>query len=463
MGSMSVATIKAPEFLNINSISPLISQCEIKVLYVGQNRNHSFISKEVAAKMAETLPGSPIVGAYIENKEDFFDHGERITIDGNGIKFEDVTKPYGFVAPDAKIWFKEFEDTDEFGNKVIREYLMTTGYLWTGQYEECKRIIDQGNPQSMKLNGETLKGHWSTDTNTGIEFFIINDATFENLCILGQDVEPCFEGADITAPKLSSDFSNENFMKSLFSMMEELKFTLSNKGGSSMEDNILVTSEEETAGAAPEAAVETPVEVEVETPADAAVETPAAENSEEIVDKPVENETVEIQNTTEAEEFSKKEKEEDKDKEESTSEEPEDESESKDEEEDKDKKKYELLEAQYAELESKYNLLQADYDALVEFKNKIENQQKDELINSFYMLSDEDKADVIANKANYSLDDIEAKLSVICVRKRVNFNLEDEVEDKKDNVLTYNLEASAGEASVPAYITALRNTKKSCE
>ena len=28
--------------------------------------------------------------------------------------------------------------------------------------------------ESMKLNGETLKGHWSTDTNSGIEFFIIN-------------------------------------------------------------------------------------------------------------------------------------------------------------------------------------------------------------------------------------------------------------------------------------------------
>ena len=34
------------------------------------------------------------------------------------------------------------------------------------------------------------------------------------------------------------------------------------------------------------------------------------------------------------------------------------------------------------------------------------------------------KKDVIENKAKYSLDDIEAKLSVICVRKRVSFDLE---------------------------------------
>jgi len=459
MGSMSVATIKAPEFLNINSISPLISQCEIKVLYVGQNRNHSFISKEVAAKMAETLPGSPIVGMYVESKEDFFDHGEKITIDGEGIKFQDMTKPYGFVAPDAKIWFQEFEDTDDFGNKILREYLMTTGYLWTGQYEECKRIIEEGNPQSMKLNGKTLKGHWSTDTNSGIEFFIINDATFENLCILGQDVEPCFEGADITAPKLSSDFSNENFMKSLFSMMEELKFTLSNKGGSSMEDNNLtaVTVEEGSAEAPLEAALETPADAEVATPVDAEFEAPAAENSEEVkvVDEPVENDTVEIEDNTE--EFSKKEEDKEADSEKS------DEDSEKEDEED-EKKKYELLEAQYAELESKYNLLHEDYCALVEFKEKIETEKKDALINSFYMLSDEDKADVIANKANYSLDEIESKLSVICVRKRVNFNLEDEVEEKKDveeASYTFNLDSTnESGASVPAYIMALRNIKQ---
>ena len=40
------------------------------------------------------------------------------------------------------------------------------------------------------------------------------------------------------------------------------------------------------------------------------------------------------------------------------------------------------------------------------------------------MLSDEDKKDVIENKSKYSLDDIEAKLSVICVRKKVNFDLD---------------------------------------
>ena len=100
---MSVATIDSPEFINIESVNPLISKCEIKVLYVGANRNRSFITEEVATKMAQTLPGCPIVGYFIEKKEDFGDHGEQVIIDGEGVKFNKLTKPYGFVDINAKV------------------------------------------------------------------------------------------------------------------------------------------------------------------------------------------------------------------------------------------------------------------------------------------------------------------------------------------------------------------------
>ena len=44
--------------------NPLLSHCEVKVCYIGQNRNGSVISKEVATKMAKTLHGCPIVGYF---------------------------------------------------------------------------------------------------------------------------------------------------------------------------------------------------------------------------------------------------------------------------------------------------------------------------------------------------------------------------------------------------------------
>ena len=160
MSGLSVATIKSPEFINITSINPLISKCEIKVLYVGANRNMSYITKEVATEMAKTLPGTPIVGYYSENKEDFGDHGDQMIIDSDGIRFNCLTKPYGFVDINAKPWFQEFEDTDDFGNKVTREYLMCEGYLWTEQYEEAKKVINEGRPQSMELDEKTLKGEF---------------------------------------------------------------------------------------------------------------------------------------------------------------------------------------------------------------------------------------------------------------------------------------------------------------
>ena len=52
----SIATIKSPEFINLQplDINPLMSKCEIKVLYLGENRNKSYISKDVAMEMAKT-------------------------------------------------------------------------------------------------------------------------------------------------------------------------------------------------------------------------------------------------------------------------------------------------------------------------------------------------------------------------------------------------------------------------
>lgn len=450
MGRMSVATIDAPEFINITSINPLISKCEIKVLYVGENRNRSFISKEVATSMAQTLPGSPIVGYYRESDQDFFDHGDQIIIDGDGIKFKDMTRPYGFVAPDSRIWFQKFEDTDEFGNSEIREYLMTEGYLWTGQYEECKRVIEEGNPQSMKLDDKTLKGYWATDKKSGIDFFIINDAVFQNLCILGENVEPCFEGADVTAPKISSNFSKdgENFTKTLYSMMQELKFALNNKEGGEQK-----TMENENI---------TPV---VEEPATPVVENPeVTENFSDEQDKVDEVTVDENQDTVEEfakssdkdENEDKKEDEEDKKDEDSEASEKSEEKDD-DEEEDKKKKEFELLQEKYSALETEFAALKEQYDALVEFKNNIDNEKKDELIQQFYMLSEEDKKDVIENKSTYSLEDIEAKLSVICVRKKVNFGLNDTNEKEDAAPITYNLNESSD--STPAWLKAVEATQ----
>ena len=95
-------------------------------------------------------------------------------------------------------------------------------------------------------------------------------------------------------------------------------------------------------------------------------------------------------------------------------------------------------------------------DALVAFKKDIDDAKKDALIAEFYMLSDEDKKDVIDNKSNYSLDEIEAKLSVICRRKKVNFDLVEENEAEAPGV--YNLNQTQA-SNLPAWVKAVQETQ----
>ena len=109
---------------------------------------------------------------------------------------------------------------------------MTEGYLWTGQFPEAKRIIEKGNNQSMELSQEFLDAYWTKDNNGKSKFFIINEAIISKLCILGEEEEPCFEGASITQPIIQFSYDNE-FKEQLFSMMTELK-ELIKEGGAPM-------------------------------------------------------------------------------------------------------------------------------------------------------------------------------------------------------------------------------------
>ena len=441
----SVATIDSPQFLNLQplDINPLMSKCEIKVLYVGANRNRTFITEEVATEIGKTLRGAPIVGYYRENKEDFTDHGEKVIIDDEGIKFQCQTVPYGFVAPDAKVWFQNFEDFDVMGNKVVHKYLMTTGYLWTEQFPESSLPVEERRPQSMEFQKESVQGQWEYNFDKEMDFFIINDAIIQKICILGDDVEPCFEGASVTAPDVSTKFTlDDNFRHTLYSMMQDLKSAL-NGGGQQME-NIKDTVVEE---------VQTP-EVETEYTQEEEKVTTEVDNTLEDTSAPADY--------VKKEEDEKEQKADSEDKEEADDSKEDTDSEDKEEKDDDDKdkkaaKKYELLEAELQELKDSYSALQNQYEELVKFKTEIDNQNKDALIAEFYMLSDEDKADVISNKEKYTLDEIKSKLSVICFDKKISFNT---TEEKKEDIVSYTINTSEEDDSLPEWVKAVKEQEK---
>ena len=494
------------EFINITPLNPLISKCQIKVCYVSDepNRNRSVITKEVAKKMANSLPGCPIVGFYNEEKGDFEEHNRVIDISNGKFEIKDTTRPYGFVDLGAKVWFQKFLDD----GKDEREYMMTEGWLWTGQYPECKRIIDKGNNQSMELDKDTLNAAWSKSNNGKPQFFIINEAIISKLCTLGEANEPCFEGSNITAPTIQFAFE-DGFKEQLSSMINELKDYL-NKGGEKVFTRYAVeigdalwealySHVEGTYGI--ESVCEDGEQKFAVLTADGKYYRLNFSISEEnVVEFAAEAELLEEYTPAEepqfsaeaVEEYAKKknakpadeeEEEEDKDKKCPKCGKPasechcDDDDDDEDDDDDKNKKKkdkkskYNLEEVQeYVELSEKYSTLETEYsnaqskitdleaqvNELTTFKKGIEKAEKEKMIASFYMLSDEDKKDVVDNIDTYSLDDIEAKLSIICVRNKVSFNLEDD--NSKDDPTVFSLNGNPCEENVPAWVKALRRT-----
>ena len=451
----SIPTSTSVEFVSLTPLNPLISKCEIKVLYTGLNRNKSFITKDVANKMAQSLPGTPIVGEFLT--QDFGDHGEEdLVIDENGLRFVKSTVPYGFIPTDAKIWWQNFLDCDG----VEREYLLTEGYLWTGRYPETQRVISKGNGQSMELDRDSLVGEWTKSDNAEFEYFNIDEAFFSALCILGEDVEPCFEGANIGRPGLLYSLDKDDFKSQLSAFMLDLKDALNTQGGIPMEDN---------------KSLETPLAPEVEVE-----EVEVVEETTEIVEE-VEVEAAETESAdAEVEEFAKddkkKKKEEEKEEEQTSEEQPSnDKQEENTDKEDKKKKKknykleeveeYVQLSKDFLELNTKYENLVKEYEAMKPVLEKFQAQEnervmaeKQEMINRFYMLDEADLKEVKENIANFSLDEIESKLCVIAVRKKVNFNLDTTENSDKEiekPITTFNMGTVVD--STPAWLKAVES------
>lgn len=115
----------------------------------------------------------------------------------------------------------------------------------------------------------------------------------------------------------------------------------------------------------------------------------------------------------------------------------------------------EKVKASYAEATATIEGLNAELKELKEFKAKQDKLQKEEMINSFTMLTKEQKKDVVEHIDEYSLDEIEAKLSVICVRNKVNFSLDDDKESSQEQT-TYNLNSGDLEDTTPDWIKAIQ-------
>lgn len=512
----SVLKLNSPiEFIESSKISPFISKVQIKVCYVGDkpNRNRSIITKEVAKEMAPSLRGCPIVGFYNEGTKDYEEHNQQINISNGEWKITDSTSPYGFVDLNAKIWFATYIDD----NQNEREYLCTEGYIWDHAFPEAKRILTEGNNQSMELDDDTCNAFWTKDDIGRPQFFIVNEAFFSKLCILGEDYEPCFEGAQINKFSLIID---ESFQQKMYSMMSELKKLL--EGGTKTMFNTYAVEIGDALWSTLYDYLQTKYPDKDNQPwgsnysVDGIFEQDGQKfailynraemkyfrldfsisegegftASENIVEVTKNYSPINAFSVEEVKKYSlqfKEKNEEKKDKtdkgnnkepekqsEEKKSEKDKKEEEKKDEDENKASKKFSYnsveeipeyidlqkkfsnLETQVASLNATIETLNSELKPLRDFKLEAEKKEKLEMIDRFYMLSKEDKADVLEHIDTYSLEDIEAKLSILCVRNKVSFS--DNQDQEKET--TYSLIDDDNDDSIPAWVKAALETEK---
>ena len=166
---------------------------DIMLCYEGENRNRTLISKESIENALYSLYGCPIIGERVikdNGEEDFGTHGGKIVVDSNGIRFEQTTKAFGFITKEAVDNAKWVTVTEKDGH-TNHNYLQLKGcFIWNQRFEEVSELLDKDYPQAMEISVKSSE--YNSDN-----YLVIKDFVFTAACILGSDVEPCFESASI--------------------------------------------------------------------------------------------------------------------------------------------------------------------------------------------------------------------------------------------------------------------------
>lgn len=164
-----------------------ISKGRCRVFYKGLNRNGTYITDEFAEKLIASAPYTPVKGIYEAASQDYSDHGKART----------EGRIYGIVPADPHFAWEKHLDSDG----VTKEYACFDVLYYTALYEEAAQI--NGKSQSMELYRGTLKGDWRTIN--GVSTYVFTDGCFLGLQVLGDETEPCFQGAGFYSRNYEAD------------------------------------------------------------------------------------------------------------------------------------------------------------------------------------------------------------------------------------------------------------------
>lgn len=165
---------------SIEKFNDTLSKARCRIFYKGANRNGTFITDEFAKELISTLHYVPVKGIYKKDEVeegDFTDHGHA----------RSEGQIYGIVPENNNFAWEEHVDEDN----VPRTYACTDVLLFTALYPEAGEIVGKG--QSMELYEPSIQYHFSIVDSQ--KYVVFDHGSFLGLQVLGDTVEPCFEGA----------------------------------------------------------------------------------------------------------------------------------------------------------------------------------------------------------------------------------------------------------------------------
>ena len=212
----NLTTFSLSIYGNVTSYNEVLSKARCRIFYTGANRNGTYITEEFAEKLISTLPYVPVKGIYDNVKDDYTDHGRE--------RYEG--RIYGIVPENPNFAWEKHLDIDG----VERTYACADVFLFTGLYkQEAFDIISKS--QSMELYADSINGEWQFIN--GKRYFVFTEGRFLGLQALGEDYEPCFEGASFytlvdSVKNLMVDLeNNEIFQKQNLGGEKHMEFKLS--------------------------------------------------------------------------------------------------------------------------------------------------------------------------------------------------------------------------------------------
>lgn len=200
---MSLSDFQIKVFGDLEKVSETISKARCRIFYKGLNRNATFISDEFADLLLSTLPYTPVKGIYDNYEQDYTDHGAA----------RSLGRIYGIVPENPNVGYELHLDEDG----IERNYACCDVYLFTGLYDEAYDVVSKA--QSMELYEPSIEGKWSTVD--GNKCYVFEKACFLGLQVLGESVEPCFEGAAF--------YTLTSSLKEMVDKIEQAIYTLEKK------------------------------------------------------------------------------------------------------------------------------------------------------------------------------------------------------------------------------------------